>query len=118
MALRWFPHAHTRIMQEGNTPAHNAARGGCADCVAVLRKYGADFYLQNRLSQSPADIAMSLGNVRCLAEMRVPDYVGLNQSRQCGKNYSDGSDTEPSEPVSKQNGEECLPREGIQVNLL
>ena len=44
-------------------------------------------------------------------------YVGLNQSRQCGKNYSDGSDTEPSEPVSKQNGEECLPRQGIQVNL-
>ena len=65
------------IMQVGDTPAHNAARNGCADCVAILREYGADFSLQNRFSQSPADVAISLGNVRCLAEMRVPDAADI-----------------------------------------
>ena len=68
---------HTHIMQVGDTPAHNAARSGCADCVAVLREYGADLSLQNQFSQSPADIAKSLGNVRCLAEMGVHAATGI-----------------------------------------
>ena len=56
-------HAH----QIGDTPAHNAVKSGCAECVRVLCEYGADFTLQNRNSQSPTGIAKSLGNRRCLA---------------------------------------------------
>ena len=52
--------------QQGDTAAHNAMRSGCSECVRVLLNYGADFDIRNKLSQSPIDIAESLGNRRCL----------------------------------------------------
>ena len=67
--------------QQGDTAAHNAMRSGCSECIRVLLNYGADFDIRNKLSQTPIDIAESLGNQRCLNAMHTAAGAASTEGR-------------------------------------
>ena len=58
---------YTPYLQRGETPGHLAMKIGCPECVTILCKYGANFYIKNNSNESPIDIATAHGNQKCLA---------------------------------------------------
>ena len=54
----------------GDTPAHMAVRCGSPECVRVLCDHGVDLNIKNQYSQSPMDLACSLGNTECLQTLQ------------------------------------------------
>lgn len=60
-------YSYTPYLQRGETPSHNAMRNGCPECVRVLCRYRANFYIKNNSNKSSIDIATANGNEKCLA---------------------------------------------------